>query len=133
MKVKVKSCELEINSDIVNIKTDRVLENCIFKIDNEKKNEDGTITVTMIHDVVVNMPLYHIEKIPFKKIKDLYFLTFEKGDRIGCHITPNNFYQKQKLLWMYGKHWFQDKNNIMWIVNVVVAILAIIAALAAIK
>ena len=40
-----------------------------------------------------------------------------------------NFWENIRFKWIQGKTWVHDKDNIMWFINIMVAILAIIGAL----
>lgn len=46
----------------------------------------------------------------------------------GVHISLP-FWKNQQFLLLQGKHWIQQKDNIMWFVNIMVAAMAIVATL----
>lgn len=80
---------------------------------------------------------YEIEKPSHKfkfKNKKWYENTFLlKQDCDNPRIIKINFITSLKLYWIYKKLWIQNKDNVMWLINIIVAFLAIITALLTIK
>jgi hypothetical protein len=75
-------------------------------------------------------PMKFEEPIAFEDSHVYYLLLFGSSTppNKGVHVSLT-FFQNQKFLWLQNKHWLQQKDNIMWVINILVAILAIIAAL----
>ena len=70
-----------------------------------------------------------VKKRGISSEKQLYWCdTSSNNDGSGFHFKPKNLGERIKFLWYYKKIWIQDKDNVMWVVNITVAILAIIMA-----
>ena len=61
------------------------------------------------------------------------FLDQESLESPLIAYTNLNWYQKIRISWQFGKCWIQNSNNIMWFINIMVAILAVIFAAKAIR
>jgi len=73
-------------------------------------------------------PMKFEKPIAFENRNVYYLLLFggEGTHQSGVHISLS-LWENQRFLWLQNKHWFQQKDNVMWIVNILVAILAILA------
>lgn len=59
-------------------------------------------------------------------LKDVYQnLTHNKIS----YFKPRNFWNKQKLLWMYKNHWIQKESNFRYIINIIFLILGLIVGI----
>jgi hypothetical protein len=80
-------------------------------------------------------PLKYTQPVAFEN-KNVYFLHLFGDDsgtqHKGVHISLS-FWDNQKFLWLQKKQWFQNKDNVMWLVNIVVATLAIITTAKSLK
>ena len=100
------------------------------------------IEIKDIGDLNVLKPKYKYEidkslKPLFKEklnAKILYHdLNRESFEDASIAYTKLHWHQKIQISWQFGNCWIQKPNNIMWIINIIVAILAVIFAAKAIK
>jgi hypothetical protein len=69
--------------------------------------------------------LYEFEKDDrFSNVNALLKVIIGDTDRYSVYVKLN-WWQMQYVLLLNNKHWFQQKDNIMWLVNISVSILAI--------
>lgn len=117
--MKIHGFEIDLNSD-----------NAVNKFSKERIRSKHELTIEgkfyknflYINDVVL--------KKGISPEKFLYWCDTSSKDKSGgFHFKPKNFFQRIKFLWYFKKLWIQDKDNVMWIVNITVALLAIIATL----
>ena len=58
--------------------------------------------------------VYEYEEQYTWNIKNVYYFKFENSH---YHLKPKNWYNKQKMIFMYRKHWMQQKENIKWLIG----------------
>lgn len=117
--MKIKGYEIHLNKD-----------NEINKFSKER--------ILSKHEITIENRFYknflYIDSIQKKAgispEKYLYWCNTDKEkNQHGFHFKPKNFFYRMRFLWYFKKFWIQEKDNIMWLINILVAILAIIASL----
>ncbi len=99
-------------------------------LEKEKGNRQVFIGKGYYDDLDKNQyPLVFVKDHHIVKGKTVYRI-----NRFGTLKDPNffyvalNFYENIKFLWLQKKLWIQNKDSIMWLINIVVAALAITAS-----
>ena len=109
------------------------LKNKRIKLDNAPK-----INIKNINDLFLTNSRYHyefnftLEKLFKERLNTQIKYNSIKNDNPDINPIISyarlNWFKRIQIKWQFNNCWIQDQNNIMWIINIIVAIIAIIFA-----